>query len=72
MVEGQSIELAKKLSTQFASGVDDGLLGLAFGSINTVTPKPVATPVENMIAQKDIPKSSELFTAYLGKSHRED
>ncbi|KAL8940334.1 MAG: hypothetical protein Q9211_002328 [Gyalolechia sp. 1 TL-2023] len=66
VVEGQSIELAKKLSAQFASGVDDGLLGLAFGSINTVTPKPVATPVENMIAQKDIPKSSELFTAYLG------
>lgn len=66
MVEGQSIELAKKLSAQFVSGVDDGLLGLAFGSINTVTPKPVATPVENMITQKDIPESSEVFTAYLG------
>ncbi|KAL8720514.1 MAG: hypothetical protein Q9225_002636 [Loekoesia sp. 1 TL-2023] len=66
VVEGQSIELAKALSAQFASGVGDGLLGLAFGSINTVTPKPVPTPVESMIAQKDIPKTSELFTAYLG------
>ncbi len=65
-IENQSIELAEKLSPSFVSGVGDGLLGLAFGSINTVTPKPVATPVENMIAQRDIPKSSELFTAYLG------
>lgn len=66
LIKDQSIELAKQLSTQFASGVGDGLLGLAFGSINTVTPKPVKTPVENMIAQSDIPKASELFTAYLG------
>ncbi|KAL8862596.1 MAG: hypothetical protein Q9178_001094 [Gyalolechia marmorata] len=65
-VENQSIELARTLSPQFISGVGDGLLGLGFGSINTVTPKPVATPVENMIAQSDIPKTSELFTAYLG------
>ncbi|KAL8687118.1 MAG: hypothetical protein Q9224_005248 [Gallowayella concinna] len=65
-VEGQSVELAEKLSSQFSSGVGDGLLGLAFGSINTVKPKPVATPVENMITQSDIPKTSELFTAYLG------
>ncbi|KAL8713917.1 MAG: hypothetical protein Q9220_002063 [cf. Caloplaca sp. 1 TL-2023] len=66
VVENQSVELAKTLSPSFLSGVGDGLLGLAFGSINTVTPKPVATPVENMIAQSDIPKTSELFTAYLG------
>lgn len=65
-IENQSIELAEKLSPSFLSGVGDGLLGLAFGSINTVKPKPVATPVENMIAQRDIPKTSELFTAYLG------
>lgn len=65
-IEGQSVELAEKLSAQFSSGVGDGLLGLAFGSINTVKPKSVATPVENMIAQSDIPKTSELFTAYLG------
>ena len=65
-IKNQSIELAKTLSTEFASGVGDGLLGLAFGSINTVTPKPVETPVENMISQDDIPKDTELFTANLG------
>lgn len=54
------------MSAQFVSGAGDGLLGLAFGSINTVTPKPVQTPVENMITEKDIPASAELFTAKLG------
>lgn len=54
------------LSQQFQQGIGDGLLGLAFGSINTVSPHPVATPVENMISQSDIPKDSELFTAHLG------
>lgn len=66
VIENQSIELAKQLSAQFVSSEGDGLLGLAFGSINTVSPKPVATPVENMIKQADIPKTAELFTAYLG------
>lgn len=65
-VQGQSIELAKDISAQFAQGVGDGLLGLAFGAINTVSPRPVKTPVENMIAQQDIPQSAELFTAKLG------
>jgi hypothetical protein len=54
------------MSTQFVEGAGDGLLGLAFGSINTVTPKPVQTPVENMITQQDIPATAELFTAKLG------
>jgi hypothetical protein len=54
------------MSDQFVQSTGDGLLGLAWGSINTVTPKPVATPVANMISQTDIPKSEELFTAYLG------
>ncbi|CZT41308.1 related to pepsin precursor [Rhynchosporium secalis] len=65
-IEGQSIELAKNISAQFTRGVGDGLLGLAFGKINTVKPKKALTPVENMIAQKSIPKSAELFTAKLG------
>ncbi|KAK8198223.1 aspartic peptidase domain-containing protein [Phyllosticta capitalensis] len=65
-IKNQGIELAKQLSTQFEQGDGDGLLGLAFGSINTVQPKAVATPVENLITQQDIPKESELFTAYLG------
>lgn len=65
-IKNQDVELAKTLSTAFQQDSSDGLLGLAFGTINTVTPKPVATPVENMIAQDDISSSEELFTAYLG------
>jgi len=65
-IKNQAVELAQRLSAQFAQGAGDGLLGLAWGSINTVTPTPVATPVENMIAQEDIPSTSELFTANLG------
>ncbi|MCJ1311862.1 hypothetical protein MMC25_005535 [Agyrium rufum] len=65
-INNQTIELAKKLSAEFASGAGDGLLGLAFGAINTVTPGPAKTPVENMIAQGDITSDMELFTANLG------
>jgi hypothetical protein len=35
------------------------------GTINTVKPNPVHTPVENMISQKDIAANAELFTVYL-------
>ena len=59
-VEGQAVEIATKMSSQFVQGVGDGLLGLAFGTINTVQPTPVATPVENMITQKDIPKVMQI------------
>lgn len=65
-ITGQAIELASKLSTQFEQGQGDGLLGLAWGNINTVTPKQVQTPVENMISEAAIPKTAELFTANLG------
>lgn len=65
-IKNQAIELAKSLSSAFQQDTGDGLLGLAWGSINTVTPTAVKTPVENMIAQDDIPSSAELFTAYLG------
>jgi len=68
IIKAQAIELAKTLSDQFAQGPGDGLLGLAFGNINTVSPKPVNTLVENMIAQQDIPENTELFTAYLGST----
>lgn len=64
-VTGQAIELAQNLSSQFASGAGDGLLGLAWPAIDTVKPTPVATPVENMITQSDIPSDAQLFTAYL-------
>ncbi|KAI9824639.1 MAG: hypothetical protein M1819_000840 [Sarea resinae] len=68
-IKNQAIELANTLSTEFQQGAGDGLLGLAWGSINTVSPKPVQTPVENMISQSDIPSNQELFTAKLGSYH---
>ncbi|RMZ82238.1 hypothetical protein DV738_g1831, partial [Chaetothyriales sp. CBS 135597] len=64
-VKAQAVELAQKLSSQFESSASAGLLGLAFGNINTVKPSPVKTPVENMIAQDSIPENAELFTVYL-------
>jgi hypothetical protein len=45
-------------------GNGSGLLGLAFSSLNTVTPTPQKTPTDNLIAGKEI--SQQLFTAYLG------
>ena len=62
----QGVELAKTLSPEFAQDTSDGLLGLAFSNINTVTPTPLKTPVDNMIAQHDIPANMSLFTAKLG------
>ncbi|KAJ6456473.1 acid protease [Mycena sanguinolenta] len=62
----QAVELAEKMSAQFSSGEgSDGLLGLAWPSINTVSPQPVKTPVENMIQQKLI--SQPLFTVKLDR-----
>ncbi|KAF2449955.1 acid protease [Karstenula rhodostoma CBS 690.94] len=71
-VENQAIELASKLSPQFTKGAGDGLLGLAFGKINTVKPKAVKTPVESMIDQDDIEEGEELFTCYLGSWRDKD
>ncbi|KAK3057900.1 hypothetical protein LTR09_000976 [Extremus antarcticus] len=65
-VENQAIETANKMSARFEQNTGDGLLGLAWGKINQVRPVQAKTPVENMISQKDIPQTAELFTAYLG------
>ncbi|KIW89613.1 uncharacterized protein Z519_09769 [Cladophialophora bantiana CBS 173.52] len=66
-IQGQAVEIANRISasltTQTAS---QGILGLAFGNINTVTPNPVKTPLDNMIAQDDIPDDQEIFTCYMG------
>ncbi|TKW56049.1 Aspartic protease pep1 [Colletotrichum tanaceti] len=67
-VENQVVELAGQLAPQFSLGTGDGLLGLAFSSINTVQREgtfrdPQATLVDNLIAQRDIPKDAELFTS---------
>ncbi|KAI0024161.1 aspartic endopeptidase [Xylariomycetidae sp. FL0641] len=63
----QCVECASKLSAQFAQSTGDGLLGLAFSKINTVTddgePDPQATPVENLMKEKDVPKESQVFTS---------
>ncbi|KAF2850183.1 acid protease [Plenodomus tracheiphilus IPT5] len=63
-IKDQAVELAKELSQQFATGNGSGLLGLAFDTINTVSPTPQKTPVDNIIAQ--YPAKQQLFTAYLG------
>ncbi|EOO02618.1 putative aspartic endopeptidase protein [Phaeoacremonium minimum UCRPA7] len=70
-IENQAVELAKTLAAQFAQGTGDGLLGLAFPSINTITPEPQNTPVANMISQGDIPKDAELFTSAFYSSRDE-
>jgi len=65
-IPNQSIELAKTASSSFLQdGGNDGLLGLAWPSINTVSPKPVATPVENMITEKLIDPA--VFTVKLDR-----
>ncbi|GAB7335343.1 hypothetical protein MBLNU13_g07734t2 [Cladosporium sp. NU13] len=66
IVRNQAIELATSVSKAFVDNRGDGLLGLSFGSNNSVKPFAVATPVENMILQDDIPPQAELFTAWLG------
>lgn len=74
-IQKQSVELAKVAADQFVSGTGDGLLGLAFPSINTITKNgsadPQDTPVANMISQGDIPKDAQLFTSAFYSSRDE-
>lgn len=51
-VTGQAVELASKISSQFSQDTDnDGLLGLAFSSINTVKPKAQTTWFDSGVSQ---------------------
>jgi hypothetical protein len=60
-VNSQAVESAQQVSAQFAQGNNDGLLGLAFSSINTVTPTPQKTWFDNISGSLDSP----LFVADL-------
>ena len=59
----QAVELAETISSEFAQDESDGLLGLAFSSINTVTPDQQQTFFANAEGELDAP----LFTANLKK-----
>lgn len=51
-IRNQAVERATAVSRDFfSSEMASGLLGLGFSSINTVKPKPVVTPFENMVRQ---------------------
>ncbi|KAI8965210.1 endothiapepsin [Daldinia sp. FL1419] len=52
--KSQAVEAAKKVSQQFQTDSNnDGLLGLAFSSINTVSPKPQKTFFDNVASSLD-------------------
>ncbi|KAK5790915.1 hypothetical protein VI817_006224 [Penicillium citrinum] len=52
----QAVEAAKQISSQFQRDTDnDGLLGLAFSSINTVSPTPQKTFFDNVKSSLDEP-----------------
>ncbi len=75
-IKNQAVELAKHVSSAFSSGSSDGLVGLAFTKINTVTEHgkhtPQPTVVDNMITQSDIPHDAELFTSCFYSSRDKD
>ncbi|KAI8081403.1 rhizopuspepsin precursor-like protein [Halteromyces radiatus] len=62
-IKQQRIELAQSESGQFQQGATDGLLGLGFDSISTVSG--TKTPVDSLIAQGLI--SQPIFGVFLGK-----
>ncbi|KAK6357698.1 Type I transmembrane sorting receptor [Orbilia javanica] len=63
-VAKQSVELATTISTQFEDFEGDGLLGLAFGSLNQVSPTQQKTWFENALPQL----KAKLFAVDLKKS----
>jgi len=67
-VKGQAVECARNVSSQFSADKNnDGLLGLAFSSINTVSPTPQTTFFDTAKSSLDSP----VFTADLKAGQRE-
>jgi aspergillopepsin I len=65
-VTGQAVELASQIGAQFQQDENnDGLLGLAFSSINTVSPNQQTTFFDTAISQGVL--SQDLFTVDLKK-----
>ncbi|OAA68696.1 aspartic endopeptidase [Niveomyces insectorum RCEF 264] len=62
-VQNQAVESARTLSQQFASGTGDGLLGLAWPSINTIQPTPQPTFMANLISGGTLPTDAQIFTS---------
>ncbi|KAI8582053.1 hypothetical protein K450DRAFT_228805 [Umbelopsis ramanniana AG] len=62
-IKNQTIEMANKISSGFITDPSDGILGLGFNKIVTVSG--VKTPVDNMISQGLI--SEPIFSVFLGK-----
>ena len=60
-VPQQAVEAASQVSSEFEQDPSDGLMGLAFSSINTVQPQPQLTWFDNIKGQLDQP----LFAACL-------
>ncbi|KAB8295874.1 hypothetical protein EYC80_008695 [Monilinia laxa] len=60
-VTGQAVELANKVSSTFISDESDGLIGMAFSNINTVSPRSQSTFIDNAKSSLDAP----IFAAYL-------
>ncbi|KUJ17512.1 acid protease [Mollisia scopiformis] len=59
--KNQAVELASRVSSTLVTDASDGVLGLAFSSINTVSPAPQKTFFDNVKASLQSP----LFAAYL-------
>ncbi|KAF2150939.1 peptidase A1 [Myriangium duriaei CBS 260.36] len=60
---GQAVEAATSISSQFSQNAGDGLVGLAFSSINTVKPQPAKTFFDTVSGSLQ----ANLFTARLKK-----